>query len=91
LFLFVSDVESDDSDGSRALLHVKLPPDSNISFVSDTGYIKFEFDRVFDGNTSQTALFDAVARSKVDDVLDGINSTIFAYGQTGTGMLDNKS
>jgi hypothetical protein len=66
---------------------MKVPNDSNTSFVSENGYVSFEFNKVFDGNTDQGMIFDAVAKSKVHDLLEGINSTIFAYGQTGTGII----
>ena len=35
--------------------------------------------------TFQVDLYNAAARKIVDNVLEGYNGTIFAYGQTGTG------
>ena len=35
--------------------------------------------------TCNRELFERVARSIVDDTLDGVNGSIFAYGQTSTG------
>ncbi|KAI9095922.1 kinesin-like protein KIF6 [Phlyctochytrium arcticum] len=46
---------------------------------------EFMFDKVFDLQTQQEEIFDAVAKPVVRDVLDGYNGTIFAYGQTGSG------
>lgn len=43
------------------------------------------FDRVFDENTSQGDVYDATARSLLDNVLNGYNATVFAYGATGCG------
>jgi len=43
------------------------------------------FDHSFDPNTSQEVIFDVIARPIVEDVLKGVNGTVFAYGQTGTG------
>lgn len=45
----------------------------------------FTFDRVFDTTSRQTDVFDFSIRSTVDDILNGYNGTVFAYGQTGAG------
>ncbi|RDL35834.1 uncharacterized protein BP5553_06446 [Venustampulla echinocandica] len=45
----------------------------------------FTFDRVFDMNSRQKDVFDFSIRSTVDDILNGYNGTVFAYGQTGAG------
>ncbi|KAF9881875.1 kinesin heavy chain [Colletotrichum karsti] len=45
----------------------------------------FTFDRVFDMNCKQADIFDFSVRSTVDDILNGYNGTVFAYGQTGAG------
>jgi hypothetical protein len=46
---------------------------------------EYIFDRVFEGTSTQQEVFDMVAKPLAQAVLDGTNSTIFAYGQTGTG------
>jgi kinesin family member 11 len=46
---------------------------------------EFMFDYVFGPSSSQDYVYDRVARPVVNDVLNGFNGTIFAYGQTGTG------
>ena len=46
---------------------------------------RFTFDEVFDIGTSQEEVFNVSAKPAVNSVLEGYNSTIFAYGQTGTG------
>ena len=46
---------------------------------------RFTFDEVFDLNTGQDEVFNVSAKPAVISVLEGYNSTIFAYGQTGTG------
>ena len=43
----------------------------------------YVFDRIFEGIVQQEAVFDAVAKPLCQAVLDGTNTTIFAYGQTG--------
>ncbi|KAI4138815.1 MAG: hypothetical protein L6R39_006592 [Caloplaca ligustica] len=45
----------------------------------------FTFDRVFDTRSRQTDVFEFSIRSTVDDILNGYNGTVFAYGQTGAG------
>jgi hypothetical protein len=71
----------------RDILHIKVPRDVNPGLVNNnsTGLLKYEFDQVFDTDTTQERIFDSVARSRIEDALKGINCTIFAYGQTGSG------
>jgi kinesin family member 5 len=45
----------------------------------------FTFDRVFDMNSRQKDVFNFSIKSTVDDILNGYNGTVFAYGQTGAG------
>ncbi|KAL2024012.1 hypothetical protein VTK56DRAFT_247 [Thermocarpiscus australiensis] len=45
----------------------------------------FTFDRVFDMSSKQSDIFDYSIKSTVDDILNGYNGTVFAYGQTGAG------
>lgn len=45
----------------------------------------FGFDRVFDGNTTQSDVYEGTTKNLLDSVLDGYNATVFAYGATGCG------
>lgn len=45
----------------------------------------YPFDKVFGPAADQTMIFSEVAEGMLDEVLNGFNCTIFAYGQTGTG------
>ncbi|XP_058109930.1 kinesin-like protein KIN-5D [Magnolia sinica] len=45
----------------------------------------FAFDRVFGPTSQQKDLYDLAVSPIVNEVLEGYNCTIFAYGQTGTG------
>ncbi|XP_052172781.1 kinesin-like protein KIN-5C [Diospyros lotus] len=45
----------------------------------------FTFDKVFGPSAKQKDLYDQAIVPIVNEVLEGFNCTIFAYGQTGTG------
>ncbi|PIA38806.1 hypothetical protein AQUCO_02700183v1 [Aquilegia coerulea] len=45
----------------------------------------FAFDKVFGPASQQNELFEQAVSPIVNEVLEGYNCTIFAYGQTGTG------
>jgi len=49
--------------------------------VSDKKYT-FEFNQVFDAESDQEQIFNLVARPVIDDVMNRIHGTIFAFGQT---------
>jgi len=46
---------------------------------------QFTFDSCFDWTVSQAEIYENCASSIIENVLEGYNGTIFAYGQTGTG------
>jgi kinesin family protein 5 len=52
---------------------------------SNEGNAPFTFDRVFGMSSQQIDIFDFSIRSTVEDVMNGYNGTVFAYGQTGAG------
>ncbi|KAJ6870939.1 hypothetical protein NC652_036570 [Populus alba x Populus x berolinensis] len=60
-----------------------------VSVVQNTAYKQidktFSFDKVFGPTSRQKELFDEAISPIVNEVLEGYNCTIFAYGQTGTG------
>lgn len=45
----------------------------------------YNFDKVFGVYSRQEEVYESMVRPIVDEVLEGFNCTIFAYGQTGTG------
>lgn len=45
----------------------------------------FAFDQVFGPEASNAIVFQKVARELVHSAMNGINATIFAYGQTSSG------
>ncbi|OQS01388.1 kinesin-like protein [Achlya hypogyna] len=50
-----------------------------------TDYLRCTFDQVFMPQATQLDVYEATAKSLVDELLDGYNCTVFAYGQTGSG------
>ncbi|EPX73981.1 kinesin-like protein Klp5 [Schizosaccharomyces octosporus yFS286] len=68
-------------------------PQRNISRLSGrkgtfTGFgrdLRYAFDRVFDETAPQQSVYEQTARPLLDNILDGFNSTVFAYGATGCG------
>src|SRR4051794_15564307 len=46
---------------------------------------EFIFDKVISPELTQPDVFDLVGRNVVDEVINGYNGTMIAYGQTGTG------
>ena len=45
----------------------------------------FNFDQIFNSETTQENFFQGAAKPIVQDILQGYNGTIFAYGQTSAG------
>eukprot|EP00462_Mataza_sp_D1_P021546 CAMPEP_0175126944 /NCGR_PEP_ID=MMETSP0087-20121206/4129_1 /TAXON_ID=136419 /ORGANISM="Unknown Unknown, Strain D1" /LENGTH=1515 /DNA_ID=CAMNT_0016408901 /DNA_START=199 /DNA_END=4746 /DNA_ORIENTATION=+ len=45
----------------------------------------YTFDQVYTSTSTQQEVFEGTVAPIVDEVLDGFNCTVFAYGQTGTG------
>ncbi|KAI3683761.1 hypothetical protein L1987_84276 [Smallanthus sonchifolius] len=45
----------------------------------------FTFDKVFGPKAQQRSIYDQAIYPIVNEVLEGFNCTVFAYGQTGTG------
>lgn len=45
----------------------------------------YTFDQVFGPDNDQEYLFNHVAKEYIDEMIQGYNCTVFAYGQTGTG------
>lgn len=43
------------------------------------------FDRVFGEGASNDHVYDSIAKHVVESSLEGVNGTIFAYGQTSSG------
>ncbi|KAL3421139.1 Kinesin heavy chain [Phlyctema vagabunda] len=64
---------------------VKFETEDTCKLDSKEATGSFTFDRVFDMNSRQSDVFNFSIKPTVDDVLNGYNGTVFAYGQTGAG------
>ena len=62
-----------------------------VMIAPDVGLREFTFDGVFPQSTSQTNVYDTVARRLVIDFVNGYNATALAYGQTGTSIVSFSS
>lgn len=51
----------------------------------NNGELKFIFDKLFDSNSTQSDIFNSTTEPLLDNIMDGYNGTIFAYGATGCG------
>jgi len=71
-----------DMDSVAASVTIHRPM-SGLNHVETTK--QFTFDHVFPPNTPQSDVYDKTGSPIVENVLEGYNGTIFAYGQTGTG------
>jgi len=57
----------------------------NKDYGSDNSKRSFSFDYIFGPTTTQKTIYDELCPSLINHFLNGINITVFAYGQTGTG------
>ncbi|KAJ4462120.1 putative Kinesin heavy chain [Paratrimastix pyriformis] len=73
------------SKGGKPCVAV-TPDGKGVSIISrGEGKRDFQFDHVFQMTSTQAEVFDIVARPVVDDVLNGYNGSVLAYGQTSSG------
>ncbi|KAI7844763.1 hypothetical protein COHA_001645 [Chlorella ohadii] len=68
-------------EAMRAVTLMQQVPGSKAAQQTRT----YHFDKVFPHDTTQEKLYGSAIASIVEEVLEGFNCTIFAYGQTGTG------
>ncbi|CAE7652453.1 KIF6 [Symbiodinium pilosum] len=63
--------------------HEKTSPDYDVN--NQKAAHSFQFDGVLGMQIKQQEVLDVIAKPVIEDVLQGVNGTIFAYGQTGSG------
>jgi centromeric protein E len=55
------------------------------SFKNNSEGIRFNFNNVFDGHSPTEEVYNVLAKDIVISAMNGINGTVFAYGQTSSG------
>ncbi|CAL1261885.1 unnamed protein product [Larinioides sclopetarius] len=70
--------------GSPSVVEV-IPDKKEILIKDRTSNREFFFDKVFPPDAKQIQVYKAVVGPLIQEVLNGYNCTVFAYGQTGTG------
>ena len=78
------------SEGDRSI----FTKDGNVARLQDPDGrqnggqpIEFGFDHVYDADSTQLQVYEDVGKPVVDAAFHGFNTTIFAYGQTGTNSV----
>jgi centromeric protein E len=82
------------NEGSKKRVWKVLPKYSSVTQTTRdgkplservTGRTFFTFDKTFEEDTDNRQVYESVARDIVGSVVQGLNGTIFAYGQTSSG------
>ena len=66
-------------------LTLQVPQESSKTSQNIETSYPFKFDTIFDTESTQEQVFNAIALPSIESAFSGYNSTIFAYGQTGSG------
>ncbi|KAM9155825.1 kinesin-like protein KIF6 [Pangshura tecta] len=75
-----------EDEKSASSLEIIVPRDLADGFVNNKREsYKFKFQKIFDQEAKQEAVFESIAKPVAECALAGYNGTIFAYGQTGSG------
>jgi kinesin family protein 5 len=83
----LSELESQVEGNSRCIeqLDDRSLRVTNFEGTASSPYLSFAFDRVFAEQTEQETVYSTVAEDIVKASFEGINGTIFCYGQTASG------
>lgn len=79
-------VKPEDPEKLLKSLQLKEGKTINISASAASGGHEFTFDHIFGMDSTQANIFDAHSRL-INEVVDGFNGSIIAYGQTGAGKV----
>jgi kinesin family protein 11 len=78
--------KKEETQGTLPVVHASSV-DNTITSIRGKGKnqqrTSFSYDNVFSSYSTQEQVFDATLRPVLTDVLNGYESTVFAYGQTG--------
>ena len=70
------------SDTQIGIYSTKELKDTNAQIPTN---LIFKYDKIFNTDSQQSQIYENVGKRIVDDVMEGYNGTIFAYGQSGSG------
>ena len=70
------------SDTQIGIYSTKELKDTNAQIPTN---LIFKYDKIFNTDSQQNQIYENVGKRIVDDVMEGYNGTIFAYGQSGSG------
>jgi len=80
--------ESEKKDGTLPVVTAKTT-EKSVTVIKGKGRKQskssYSFDNVFTAFSTQEEVFEATVKPVIMDVMRGFESTVFAYGQTGTG------
>ena len=86
----LSDIESVSVINSTSLT---VSAENSTKKNNQIKYQQFFFDHVFDKNASQQEIYNKTTKPLLENIIEGFNATVFAYGATGSGktytMLGN--
>ena len=67
---------------------IRVLDDKNLELQTQiNGDKMFSFNKIYGENSSQKDVFDHSCQSLINNCLNGFNSCLFTYGQTGTGNI----
>ena len=70
------------------LIQIDFYENSSVTVIpksENSSPITFTYDHIFRPESNQEEVFEIAARPIIEDVIQGFNGTIFAYGQTASG------
>lgn len=70
---------------SSVILDTSCDNEISVAIDSDRKRKTYKVDHVFGPEADQSMIYDEVVHPMLEEVLAGMNCTVFAYGQTGTG------
>ncbi|KAK2957689.1 putative Kinesin heavy chain [Blattamonas nauphoetae] len=78
--------EEEARTGPSQTFSLNFPDEQTVKVAEKTlGSYTFPLDRVFPPGTDQPTVYNDCGRQTIEDILQGFNGTLFAYGQTGAG------
>lgn len=82
-------LKRDDIDESAILIDVPKHTDEVVTVDNSRTNYAFKFNGILDASCKQDEVFRQIGLPAVKNVMEGLNSTVFAYGQSKFFPLDN--